>query len=66
MGTIGALVFLAIIIIFIMKARGDRRGKLPCILFLHLFIFYLVLSDEMCEFAMDFHYENISAVQDLN
>lgn len=27
MGTIGALVFLAIIIIFIMKARGDRRGK---------------------------------------
>ncbi|XP_054706717.1 hemicentin-2-like [Uloborus diversus] len=27
MGTVGALVFLAIIIILIMKARGDRRGK---------------------------------------
>ncbi|CAL1282679.1 unnamed protein product [Larinioides sclopetarius] len=27
MGTVGALVLLAIIIIFIMKARGDKRGK---------------------------------------
>ncbi|XP_071037926.1 synaptogenesis protein syg-2-like [Parasteatoda tepidariorum] len=27
MGTVGALVFLAILIILIMKSRGDRRGK---------------------------------------
>ncbi|KAG8191734.1 hypothetical protein JTE90_008798 [Oedothorax gibbosus] len=27
MGTVGALVLLAIIVIFIMKVKGDRRGK---------------------------------------